>query len=146
MTGRCFSALSLVSTLFLFGNPFAASPVAGQAKTLEIEQFDADISVLPSGRVHVSEAIRFRFTGSWNGVYRDIPVRYETPQGFNYNLDLRVSSVLDEGSQPFEYEESRKGQYKRIKIWVPRANDGGTDGSYRVFGRECPPFYRCGGQ
>ena len=123
MTGRCLSALGLVSTLFLFGRPFAASPAAGQAKTLEIEQFDADISVLPSGRIHVSEAIRFRFTGSWNGVYRDIPVRYETPQGFNYNLDLRVSSVLDERSQPFEYEESRKGQYKRIKIWVPDASD-----------------------
>jgi hypothetical protein len=100
MTGRRLSALSLVSTLLLFGSPFAASPVAGQAKALEIEQFDADINVLPSGRIHVSEAIRFRFTGSWNGVYRDIPVRYETPQGFNYNLDLRVGSVLDEGNQP----------------------------------------------
>ena len=123
MTGRCLSALSLVATLFLFGSPFAASPVAGQAKALEIEQFDAEIHVLPSGRIHVGEVIRFRFTGSWNGVYRDIPVRYETPEGFNYNLDLRVSSVLDEGGQPFEYEESRKGQYKRIKIWVPGAND-----------------------
>ena len=119
MTGRCLSALGLVSALFLFGGSFAASPVAGQAKALEIQQFDADISVLPSGRIHVSESIRFRFTGSWNGVYRDIPVRYETPRGFNYNLDLRVSSVLDEGSQPLEYEESRKGRYKRIKIWVP---------------------------
>ena len=49
MTGRRLSALSLVSTLFLFGSPFAASPLAGQAKTLEIEQFDADINVLPSG-------------------------------------------------------------------------------------------------
>ena len=37
MTGRCLSALGLVSTLFLFGSPFAASPVAGQAKALEIE-------------------------------------------------------------------------------------------------------------
>jgi hypothetical protein len=123
MMGRRLSALNLISTLFLFGSPFAASTGAGQAKALEIEQFDADINVLPGGRIHISEAIRFRFTGSWNGIYRDIPVRYETPQGFNYNLDLRVSSVLDEGSQPFEYEESRKGQYKRIKIWVPAASD-----------------------
>ena len=81
------------------------------------------VNVLPSGRIHVIEAIRFRFTGSWNGVYRDIPVRYETPQRFNYDLDLRVGSVLDEDGQPFEYEESRKGQYKRIKIWVPGASD-----------------------
>ena len=42
------SALSLVSTLCLFGSPFAASPVAGQAKALEIEWFDADIMSCPA--------------------------------------------------------------------------------------------------
>jgi len=123
MTGRCLSPLGLVFALFLFGNPFSASSVAGQTKALVIEQFDAEIDILPSGRIHVSETIRFRFTGSWNGVFRDIPVRYETLQGFNYHLDLRVSSVLDEGGQPLEYEESREGQYKRVKIWVPGATD-----------------------
>ncbi|MCH7892585.1 MAG: DUF2207 domain-containing protein, partial [Gemmatimonadetes bacterium] len=123
MTGRCLSPLALVFTVLLLGNPFSAAPIAGQTKALVIEQFDAEINVLPSGRIHVSEAIRFRFTGSWNGVFRDIPVRYETPQGFNYHLDLRVSSVLDEGGQPLEYEESREGQYKRVKIWVPGATD-----------------------
>ena len=123
MTGRCLSPLALGFAFLLLGNPFSAPPIAGQAKALVIEQFDAEINVLPSGRIHVSEAIRFRFTGSWNGVFRDIPVRYETPQGFNYHLDLRVSSVLDEGGQPLEYEESREGQYKRVKIWVPGATD-----------------------
>ena len=123
MTGRCLSFLGLVFALVLFGNPFSTSRVAGQTKALVIEQFDAEINVLPSGRIQVSEAIRFRFTGSWNGVFRDIPVRYETLQGFNYHLDLRVSSVLDEAGQPLEYEESRQGQYKRVKIWVPGATD-----------------------
>ena len=123
MTGRCLSPLGLVFALLLFGNPFSASPVAGQTRALVIEQFDAEINVLPSGRIHVSEAIRFGFTGSWNGVFRDIPVRYETFQGFNYHLDLNVGSVLDEGGQPLEYEESREGQYKRVKIWVPGATD-----------------------
>ena len=123
MTGRCLSFLGLVFALVLFGNPFSTSRVAGKTKALVIEQFDAEINVLPSGRIQVSEAIRFRFTGSWNGVFRDIPVRYETLQGFNYHLDLRVSSVLDEAGQPLEYEESRQGQYKRVKIWVPGATD-----------------------
>jgi hypothetical protein len=40
---------------------------------LEIERCDAEISVAESGRVHVSELIRFRFTGSWHAVFRDIP-------------------------------------------------------------------------
>lgn len=123
MTGRCLNALGLVFALILFGSFPAASPAAGQVKTLEIEQFDVEVTVVRSGRIHVREAIRFRFTGSWNGVYRDIPVRYRTPQGFNFNLDLEVGSVLDEGGQPLEYEESREGQYRRIKIWVPGATD-----------------------
>ena len=46
-----------------------------------------------NGRIEVSESIRFRFTGSWNGVYRDIPVVYETPGGFNLSLLLAVTSV-----------------------------------------------------
>ena len=93
MTGRCLSPLGLVLALLLFGNPFSAPPVAGQSKALVIEQFDAQIDVLPSGRIHVNEAIRFRFTGSWNGVFRNIPVGYETLQGFNYHLDLTTSNA-----------------------------------------------------
>ena len=70
MTGRCLSFLGLVFASVLFGNPFSTSRVAGQTKALVIEQFDAEINVLPSGRIQVSEAIRFRFTGSWNGVFQ----------------------------------------------------------------------------
>ena len=123
MMGRCLSPVGLVLALFLHGNPFTASPVAGQTKALVIEQFDVEINVMPSGRIQVREAIRFRFTGSWNGVFRDIPVRYETPQRFNFNLDLEVNSVLDESGQPLKYEESRQGGSKRVKIWIPGAND-----------------------
>ena len=72
-------------------------PVAGQAKTLVIEQFDAEINVLPSGRIHVNEAIRFRFTGSWNGVFRDIPIRYETPPGIQLSPGSRHKLRLGRG-------------------------------------------------
>ena len=47
MTGRCLSPLGLVFALLLFANPFSASSVAGQTKALVIEQFDAEIDVLP---------------------------------------------------------------------------------------------------
>ena len=123
MMGRCLSPVGLVLALFLLSNPSTASPAAGQARALVIEQFDAEIDVMPSGRIQVREAIRFRFTGPWNGVFRDIPVRYQTPQRFSFHLDLAVSSVLDESGQPLEYEESREGEYKRVKIWVPGAID-----------------------
>ncbi len=99
------------------------SPLSAQSKQLEIERFDAEITVAESGRVHVSEAIRFRFTGSWNGVYRDIPVIYRTPSGFNLRLELDVRSVTAEDGTALRYEESRKSHCKRIKIWVPGANN-----------------------
>ncbi|MEK7760586.1 MAG: DUF2207 domain-containing protein, partial [Nitrospirota bacterium] len=50
-------------------------------RSLVIEQFQADIQVLPSGDLLVTETIRPRFTGAWNGLKRDIPVEYRTPQG-----------------------------------------------------------------
>ncbi len=90
-------------------------PLSAQSKQLEIERFDAEITVAESGRVHVSEAIRFRFTGSWNGVYRDIPVVYRTPSGFNLRLKLDVRSVTAEDGTALRYEESRERHYKRIK-------------------------------
>ncbi|HIF07886.1 MAG TPA: DUF2207 domain-containing protein [Gemmatimonadetes bacterium] len=123
MMGRCLKALGLVFAFSLVANPSATSPVAAQTKSLAIESFEAEIEVAASGLIHVTEAIRFRFTGSWSGVFRDIPVRYETPQRFNYNLILEIGSIVDETGQPLEYEESREGPNKRIKIWVPGATD-----------------------
>ena len=100
MTGRYLNALGLVFALVLSGSPSTAPPLAAQTKALAIERFDAEINVLSSGVVEVTEAIRFRFTGSWNGVYRDIPILYETPQRFNYNLAIQIHSILDEAGQP----------------------------------------------
>lgn len=100
-----------------------ALPAWAQTKQLEIERFDAEISVAASGNVHVSESILFRFTGSWNGVYRDIPVVYRTPSGFNLRLELDVHSVTTTDGSALEYEESRQSHYKRIKIWIPGAEN-----------------------
>ncbi len=100
-----------------------AGALEAQSKRLEIERFDAEITVAESGRVHVSEAIRFRFTGSWNGIYRDIPVVYRTPAGFNHNLVLDVQSVTGDGGQSLRFEESRHRHYRRIKVWIPDADN-----------------------
>ena len=117
--GRRFGATLAAMVVLTAGG----SPLSAQAKQLEIERFDAEITVAESGRVHVSEAIRFRFTGSWNGVYRDIPVVYRTPSGFNLRLELDVRSVTAEDGTALRYQESRERHYKRIKIWVPGANN-----------------------
>lgn len=88
-----------------------------------IEQFQADIQVLKNGELLVTETIRPRFTGLWNGLKRDIPVEYRTPQGFNYTLLVDLVSVTDERQSPLKYESSRERHYKIFKIWLPGAQD-----------------------
>jgi uncharacterized membrane protein len=99
------------------------SALPAAARQLAIQNFDAQITVQPDATIEVTEIIRARFTGSWNGIYRSIPVEYVSPQGFNYTLFLDVTGVTDDDGRPLKYEVSRERNYKKIKIWVPGAND-----------------------
>lgn len=92
-------------------------------RTLVIQSFDADVRVLETGHLEVTETIRPRFTGTWNGIYRSIPVQYRTPQGLNYTLLLDVDSVTDDEGRSLRYESSRERHYRKLKIWVPQATD-----------------------
>jgi len=93
------------------------------ARELKIDGFDADIVVTPDGVINVSESIRVNFVGSWNGLIREIPVEYVTPQGMNYSLLLKVKRITDESRNPLSYESSRERHYRQLKIYVPNAKD-----------------------
>ena len=99
-----------------------AAPAFAQ-RTLVIQSFDAEIAVAADGSIVVEETIVPRFTGSWNGIFRTIPVQYRTPQGLNYTLRLDVQSVTDDEGRDLKYENSRERQYRKLKIWVPGAQD-----------------------
>ncbi len=107
----CTCLLLLASALPAFGRSFVLS------------RFDAEIQVLPSGEVLVTETVRPRFEGSWNGIERLIPVEYKTPQGFNYSLVLDQVSVTDERGTPLKLETSRERHYRNFRIWIPGAVD-----------------------
>ncbi len=95
-----------------------------QARSWAIESFDADIRVFRSGDVAVTETISPRFQGSWNGIYRLIPVEYRTPGlGFEYDLRLSVEEVTDGAGNQLRHEVSRERHYKKIKVWIPGARD-----------------------
>jgi hypothetical protein len=112
------SALSLFCWLLLV----VLLPLHGAAqRTLNIERFHAQIVVLPGGELRVTENITAQFNGAWNGIYRTIPVRYETPQHLNYTLQLVVVSATDEAGTPLKYEQESERGYRKIKIWVPNA-------------------------
>ncbi len=94
-----------------------------QARTLEIASFHSDIAVRTGGSIDVSETIAVRFTGSWNGIFRQIPVEYHTDYGANYTLRIRVLSVQDQAGNNLEYESERSGANRVFKIWVPDATN-----------------------
>jgi uncharacterized membrane protein len=99
---------------------FIATPAQAQ-RTLTIKRFDATILVNPDGGVDVTESITAQFTGSWNGIFRTVPVDYHTPQGFNWTLRLDLLGVTGENGQPLEVESSRERHYVKYKIRVPGA-------------------------
>lgn len=98
------------------------SPAAAQERSWRIEDFHADIRVLESGSIEVTETIRPRFTGRYNGIYRTIPLEYRS-HGFRYKLRLSVEAVTDAEGNPLRYESKRDGDYLNTKIWVPDAVD-----------------------
>jgi uncharacterized membrane protein len=99
------------------------SRTASAQRTLVIERFHVAVDVSADGSIAVQETITARFTGSWNGIFRTIPVEYYTPRGLNYSLRLSVDSVTDDENRSLKYESSRVRHYRKLKIWVPGAAD-----------------------
>jgi uncharacterized membrane protein len=108
--------LALISALSL------AAPTA-QARDLTIQRFDETVTVNTNGTIEVTEIIEARFTGFWHGIYRTIPVEYDTPQHLNYSLLLEPLSVTDDHGHALKYEQKREGRYLKFKISVPGAQD-----------------------
>jgi len=113
MTGRLLLALLTL----------AATPGLAQ-RSLAIKRFDATIVVNRDGTLDITEAITAEFTGSWNGIYRTVPVEYRTPQGFNWSLRLDfLGATTGPERQALRVEKSRERHYLKYKIWVPGADD-----------------------
>jgi uncharacterized membrane protein len=103
---------------------FASVSSSFVTKELRIEKFDAEILVSPNGSIDVTENIQVHFIGSpWHGLYRTIPVEYVTPQGLNYSLFLNVKSITDAAGNRLKFETSRVRHYRKLKIYVPNADN-----------------------
>ena len=92
-------------------------------RSYSIERFDARIVVNKDAGLDVTESITARFVGSWNGLYRTIPVTYRTPQGLNWTLGVTLQSAQDESGRSLRTEMSRQGAYIKYKVWIPGAAD-----------------------
>jgi uncharacterized membrane protein len=100
----------------------AAAPAWAQ-RSLAIKHFDAAIVVHQDGTVDVTETITAEFTGKWNGIYRTVPVKYHTPQGFSWTLRLEGAGATNAEGTPLKLESARERHYIKYKLWVPGAED-----------------------
>jgi len=116
-----YNNLAYAAILFFVLSPLFVSSAG--ARELHIEKFDSEIVVSPNGSIDVTETIQAQFIGSWKGLYREIPVEYFTPQGLNYTLFLNVKRVTDENGNSLKFESSRERHYRKLKIYVPGAQD-----------------------
>jgi hypothetical protein len=92
-------------------------------RSYSIERFDAQIRVNRDASIDVTETITARFVGSYNGLYRTIPVKYRTPQGLNWTLGVSLRSAQDDAGRTLRTETSRQGAYIKYKVWIPSAAD-----------------------
>lgn len=113
--------IALVALVLLVGA--LGRPETGEARSFVISRFDVQLSVLPSGELLVTETVSARFEGAWNGIERQIPVEYHTPQGFNYTLRLDQVTATDDQGAPLKLEPSRDRHYRNFRIWIPGATD-----------------------
>jgi len=113
----------LACAAILFLAVFLLSVSAAGARELRIERLDSEIVVSPKGTIDVTETIQVQFIGSWKGLYREIPIEYVTPQGLNYTLFLNVKRVTDGSGNSLKFESSRERHYRKLKIYVPEAQD-----------------------
>jgi uncharacterized membrane protein YgcG len=109
--------LYVLTSLLLLSSPLLA-------KELRIENFRAQIDVLPDSTVSVTESFTVHFLGGpWHGLYREIPVEYYTAQGMNYSLFLDVKRVTNGAGHPLRFESSRERHYRKLKIYIDNADD-----------------------
>jgi len=114
---------ALFAAFFLLVGPFAGS---ASARELHLRSFRAEIVVMPDSSVDVTEIFSAQFIGSWQGLYRTIPVEYPGPSGFNYSLlltDIRAAEGEDAAGPSLRLERSRQGGSLRLKIYVRGAQD-----------------------
>jgi hypothetical protein len=106
----------VVGCILVFASPLAA-------KSWRIADFQDTITVNEDGSAVVTERITLVFEGEWHGIHRTIPIEYPGPNGTNYELFLKVTSVTDGSAGKLKYDSSTKDSSRDLKIYIPDAVD-----------------------
>jgi len=101
-----------------------AAPATLHARDITIRDYQSDVVVNRDGTTDVTETLRVYFTGSWNGIFRDISLQHSTGQGRRARLDIDVLGVTDEAGHGLVFaKEKPESGVLRLRISVPGASD-----------------------
>lgn len=103
----------------------AALPTALPAqRSILFEELSSEIHVRPDGDIVVTETLRARFSGTWNGIERRLDLRPPAAYGQNHLLRAVVVGATDEAGGSLRVEDDRvDADTRRIRVWVPNATD-----------------------
>jgi hypothetical protein len=113
--------MTLVLAALVLG--LAPGSISAQ-QSWHIEEFHTDLEIETSGVTNVTETIRFRFDGDWNGIYRDLLLTAPAVYGRRDLLDVELVSITDDAGQPLRFETSSQGRRtRRWQVWIPGAQN-----------------------
>lgn len=103
----------------------AAPPAAAAAqRSILFEELSSEIHVLSDGDILVTETLRARFSGSWNGIERRLELRAPADYGQSHILRAVVVRATDEAGASLRVEDHRvDADTRHIRVWVPNATD-----------------------
>lgn len=87
-----------------------------QAEEFTINRFHSDITIHEDASVIVTETIEVTFHESRRGIYREIPVRYQTDYGETMRMPIDVAEVTDENGREWTTKISYPGNVINIRI------------------------------
>lgn len=114
---------AVVLAVLLAPVPAAPSMLAAQ-RSIDIEDFHSEIEVRADASILVTETIRPRFTGRWNGFVRVLELHPPDNYGARYLLDIDQVAVTDDAGTALRHEVSQpRRATTEVRIWVPDAAD-----------------------
>ena len=119
--------IRFLALLLLVLVPAAASADLGGFR---ISRFDVEIDVHANSDITVVERIEIEFLEPRRGIYREIPIRYTDPTGFQYGYGFRLLGVENENGDARPTKVRRDGAMVRIRIGDPDRRVTGTQVYY----------------
>ena len=124
---RAFAGLLAAGVLATLLSALLSANVAyADLGGFSITRFDVDLEVLPNSDILVEERIVVNFTESRHGIYREIPIRYTDPNGYQYGYDFHLLGIEDAQGNSRPAKETRPGSMVRLRIGSPDRMVSGT--------------------